>query len=278
MFKGAVKGMLWLINALLTSTTNAPMISETLEGFSDGRMYDHVLKIMQGGVSVVAYTVLSFCALLEFLKITTRTEGMNQGTMSVEMIARVLVKLSICKMVIDNTEKIMSAIYGVSVYLTKNIADITSASSESVLDLAQLNIIVDNSSWGDQLLALIIGLVVLLVVAIVCLLVDVILIARFIELYIMMAVSPIPIATVCHEEHSQIAKNFFKNFAAVSLQGTLIFIVMSFFPLLLSTKFLDGANDGSLTIQLLSVLGYSFILAVAVFSTQKWAKSICNAM
>lgn len=278
MFKGIIKGFVWLINQLLTSAVDSSTLSNTLQGFNP-TMYGHVTSIMEGAVRTVAYTLLSLFALLEFLKITTRTEGMQQGAMSVEMIVRVLVKIVICKMVLDKVDVVMNAIYGTSLYLVNGVRGIVgSGSGNDVLNLDEINISIDSMGIGDQIGSLIICLVVLLVVAIVVLMVQVIVIGRFIELYVMLAISPIPIATICHEEYSSIAKNFLKSFAAVSLQGALILIVMSFYPILINGAFLHTPGDGSVAMSLLVVMGYSFILALAVFSTQKWAKSICNAM
>ena len=104
---------------------------------------------------------------------------------------------------------------------------------------------------------------------------QIIVIARFVELYLYFCVAPIPIATLPSGEMSQIGKNFLKSFAAVCLQGTLIYLVLSFFPFI-ADFFLEG-SDNFLVIAG-NMIGYAILLIVAVWSTQKWAKSICNAM
>ena len=55
--------------------------------------------------------------------------------------------------------------------------------------------------------------------------------------------------------------------------------MLSFFPILFNSGFLGNSGAaGSIYLSLLGVLGYSIVLILAIFSTGKWAKSICNAM
>ena len=89
---------------------------------------------------------------------------------------------------------------------------------------------------------------------------------RFIEIYMYVAISPIPIATFPSEDLSQIGKNFLKSFAAVCLQGTLIYLILTFFPVILSDNLL---NENS------APLIYSyipFVLILAVFGANRYAK------
>lgn len=278
LFTGFLKFMLKLINALLTSTINSTLLSSTLQAFNP-TMYSYVNSILSGAVRTVAYMLLSLFFMLELLKVSTKTEGMSNGSVSVEVVFRTLFKMVICKMAVDLVATIMNAVYNLSIYLVNGIRSVMGAGAAySVLDMNSLNSQIDSMGLGDQIGALLISFFVLVVVAIVVLIVDVIVIARFIEIYIFFSVAAIPLATLAHEEHSNVAKSFLKSFAAVCLQGALILIVMSFFPLLLNTAFLEGADDGTVIIKLLSVLGYSFILGLGVLSSQKWAKAICNVM
>lgn len=96
-------------------------------------------------------------------------------------------------------------------------------------------------------------------------------IARFIEIYVYIAISPIPIATFPSDDLNQIAKGFLKSFAAVCLQGAFIYLILSFFPILVSSNILGDTSAWGLLL-------YSLILALGVFSSSRWAKSVCNAM
>jgi hypothetical protein len=114
------------------------------------------------------------------------------------------------------------------------------------------------------------------------LLVKVIYSARYIELYAMSAISPIPLST-CLSKHFNSAPNFIKNFFAVCLQGGLLLLVIKIFNVIFVSQInsigtISRGDWGALWSMLFSVLFSSVLLLVCSFQTQKWAKSICHAM
>ncbi len=71
---------------------------------------------------------------------------------------------------------------------------------------------------------------------------------RFFELYFYFSLSPIILVTFIHEEINQIGKNFFRMICAASLQGVLLFMVLSFYPLLVQTLFSIQERQGLITV------------------------------
>ena len=65
--------------------------------------------------------------------------------------------------------------------------------------------------------------------------------ARFIELYVYNALASLPIATLCYRELHGIAVNFLKNYMAVALQGAVLYLVIGFYPAL--TASLGSGGD-----------------------------------
>ena len=64
---------------------------------------------------------------------------------------------------------------------------------------------------------------------------------------------------------------------AVCLQGAIIFLIVSMFGIIVNSVGLS-VNGAEFTKSLFSILGYALVLVISLFSTGKWAKSICNAM
>lgn len=56
--------------------------------------------------------------------------------------------------------------------------------------------------------------------------------ARFIELYVYNAMASLSIATLCYQELHGIAVNFLKSYLAVALQGAVLYLVIGFYPAL----------------------------------------------
>lgn len=267
-----------IYEAISNAGTNSHLAS-SLEGFSSV-VYNGIQLIRTNVIAPVAYVILSLFLLLELQNIATRVEG-HQGTIGAELPIKALFKMIICKTVIDNIGLITSAFFEVSLHLIKKTETILSVSGATSLTpniLALRRVIADYGILERFALSAKISLIGILV-SLSLLVVKVIIISRFFQIFIYIAISPIPVATLPHSEMSSVAKNFFKNFAAACLHGVLIYIVIAIFPLLVNGAVL-GAIDGSgdFSADLWKILGYCFVLAVSVTASGRWAKSICNAM
>ena len=148
---------------------------------------------------------------------------------------------------------------------------VANGSVSGAVDLAAMTAQINAMSLGDQIGMLLELVIVKFGVWVLLGLVQIICIARFIEIYVYIAISPIPIATFPSDDLNQIAKGFLKSFAAVCLQGAFIYLILSFFPILVSSNILGDTSAWGLLL-------YSLILALGVFSSSRWAKSVCNAM
>jgi len=104
-----------------------------------------------------------------------------------------------------------------------------------------------------------------------------VIIGRMIQIYIMMAIAAIPMATMANADLSSVGKNFLKSFAAVCVQGTLIYIVLNMYGTLVGS-IASTTEFTNITAALFEALLYSLVLVMAIFATGRISKSICNAM
>jgi hypothetical protein len=277
-FRGAIKAIFEWIDGLLSSVSNMPELAMSLDSFNTP-MYTVVQTTMNGVVMTIANIILALFVMLELHKVALRMEGAG-GAMGYEMPMKVMIKAAICKVVLDNAGRILTGIYNTALFLIDGIrpGDV----NMNILDLAVLNDALDNQlrGFGFELLGLIISLAVFGVVAVTCVAAQVTVIARFVELYIYMAIAPIPIATIVNEEHSSIAKNFLKNFAAVAFQGVLLMLVVALVPSIINGAFnaLNVVTGWGFVSELLKIAGMSCVLLMAIRLTKKWSTSIANAM
>lgn len=242
-------------------------------------IYNGIMTIMDKAVMPVAYIILALLCVLELYNVTIRLEGQH-GTMGAEIPFRVMFKLAVCKIAVDSTSTILKGIYGVSTQLIKNIG--TTLSGGEILtpaDIEAIRLVVEDMDFGVKLITSVEVTIIYLIVQFISLIICVIVVGRMIELYVLMAIAPIPMSTIPNTELSNVAKNFLKAFSAVCLQGVLIYIVVSIFPMLFGSGTLGDISDATnFSKSLLRATGYSLILLISIFSTSKWAKSICNAM
>jgi hypothetical protein len=113
-------------------------------------------------------------------------------------------------------------------------------------------------------------------------LVTVIVIHRFIEIYMYVSLSALPMSTFVNSEMSSIGKNYLKTIAAYSFQGLLIIVVLNIFGTLVTSQITaniaaatgDGSDVGGLGGSMFLLAGFSALLAVGIVKTGAVAKSI----
>lgn len=123
------------------------------------------------------------------------------------------------------------------------------------------------------------------------LLIQVIAFGRMFELYVLLAVSPLPCAFFPLGDGSgggmsRITQKFFKNFIAVCLQGVMIIVSIRIFYMIVGTALtalITAATAGSDPTTVVTDLCYTMLLAgivlvMAVAKCGTWAKSIMDAM
>ena len=270
----------WINDMIFGLGANGSSLTSSLHGFMPG-LYSYSSTIQQNVIMPVAYVVLALFFVLELHKASIRTDGMGGGTtnLGAEVVFKVMFKMVLIKIALDSTSLILNAVYNATTYLTSGIAGVLggNAGAGGGLDPVALEPAIDALGFWAGLVILILCFIIFLVAMIAYALANIVIATRFIELYVYFAVAPIPLATLPSDEMSQIGKGFLKSFAAVCFQGVILFLVMSFFPILFNGIF-ASADAGDVMLALLGVLGYAIVLILAIFQTGKWAKSITGAM
>ena len=113
-------------------------------------------------------------------------------------------------------------------------------------------------------------------------LITVIIIHRFIEIYMYVSLSALPMATFVNSEMSSIGKNYVKTIAAYSFQGLLIIVVMNIFGALVESQITaniaaavgDGSDAGGLGGSMFLLAAFCILLVFAIIKTGSVAKSI----
>lgn len=271
--KDALTNIVQQIYTTIATSTSTDILTLSLSGFN-GVAYSYIKLILSTVALPIAYTILALFALLELWKASTHLEG-SGGHLGVEIIIRVMIRVVLCKLLVDSSLLVMESIFEAALYLTTQMQNTLSGvdigSLATLTPDADLAEIESSSGFFSQLGLLIELLIYQFAIKIVMLLVNVIALGRFVEIYVYIAISPIPLATLPSEELGQIGKNFLKSFAAVCIQGALIYLVLTFYPMFAAT--IPATISGRF-----AALTLALILAFAVLRCNQWAKSICNAM
>ena len=270
MFTDVILDMLgWIFECITGLTADGSGFTVGLPDFNNG-LYTWSITILHNVAMPVAMVILSLFMMLEMYHAALKAQN-SGSSIPAEIIFKILIRMALAKLAIDSIELIMLAIFSISTYLTEQIAGLVTSGTAGTFDLETLKPSVQALDFGSQVVTMIVALIVYLITMIASLYAQVLVVTRFIQIYLYLAVSPIPTATLLDDQHSAIGKGFLKSFGAVCLQGTLLYLVMTFFPVIMVNAIQITDN---VTSALWSVAGYSFVLLFALSGTGKWASKI----
>ncbi|MCQ2802804.1 MAG: hypothetical protein MJ225_03965 [Bacilli bacterium] len=242
-------------------------------------LYSYVMTVMNSVIKPIAYAVLALFCLLELYQITVRN---TDSTRSFEVPFKLMFKTVICKIVVDKSDVIVSALFDVSSSVITGIQGVLGTpvytQSGALVDMDE---IIDAMGFGEQLMLALIATLLFIGFQVLTIFVTVTITGRMLEIYVLTAIAPLPLATFPNEHMRNTGINFLKYFFAVCLQGALMFLVLSLFKYLTFDPIVNvaAAHDYlSLTLGLFAVLGDLVVLFLAIKKSGSWAKSICNAM
>lgn len=261
-----------LINEILTGVNSGNNILIQSPESYNSTLYSGIISIMQGAAMPIAYSILGLLCMLELYNITIRTEGMNGN--SFEIPFKTMFKIVVCKIFVDNTPLILNTIYSLSNSIIGNINGVVN--NELIADIEIIREMLEQMDIMTLAINAIQVTIIWLLFKFCSMVISVIIVARMVEIYIYMAIAPIPLATVPNAEISSVAKNFIKSFAAVCVQGAFIGIVLSMYSILIQG--IASTNLNNFTDIMLEATLYSLVLVVCIFMTGRWSKTVCNAM
>ncbi|MEE1502890.1 MAG: hypothetical protein UGF89_01420 [Acutalibacteraceae bacterium] len=268
-------------------------------GLSNTELLDDSLVPLINNLSTaikpIGYALLAVFAVLELVQLSERMGNIN-GFAGTGLVIEVLIKVILCKVVVDNSTEICQFIISIADEASRGI----SHENPEIITRSEVAEYINRiypSGFFDILgqLAMFLIIIVFCFLSVICMgMVYVVFIARVIEMYAYSAISPIPLST-CLSKNLNVAPNFIKNVLAVGLQGTLLILLVKIFNILILNE-LGGIINGTVTtgifsfiisgsssfaqcLQLLiTTVFMSILMLVCTFQTQKWAKSICHAM
>ncbi|MBF8807520.1 MAG: hypothetical protein IC227_02895 [Enterococcus lacertideformus] len=230
--------------------------------------------IMDVVVKPVAYSLLGFLLLLEFQQIAQKIYGNYTGFGGIELFLPLFLKLGISMVVMRNLTVFVQMIVEISTMISRGISQIgINEGNRQTINFLSIMEDIYHLGFFEKLTLLIILLIPLILSVLTSVLAKVVIFLRFFEIYLYFSVSPLPLMTFLHEEISQIGKQFFRLVCASSLQGVLLFIILSFHPLLVQTVFSIDETQGLIAV-ISGISGNCMTLCASLFYTSKWAKTI----
>lgn len=206
-----------------------------------GNPYFMSIAVMKDGIMPTAMIIFSLIILIELFQITVRTEGMRNS--GFETPFKLMIKVAICKILLDNTQMVLEAIFSTTTSMFFQVKKAAEIASKDMFKAGNIKTSLMNAPWyalGTIFIQF--GIQWILVKVVMCV-VPFVLFGRVMEMYVYIALAPIPFATFASQELSQIGKNFLKQFIGISLKVVAMYIILVVFSDMMVLMIFGNAND-----------------------------------
>lgn len=236
------------------------------------RVFAMIEALSRNVILPVAGIILTFIACYELIQLVT--EHNNMAQFEPALLMKWIFKTAISVWFISNTFNIVMAVFDVTQQVVANSSGIISGNTRvndiglSMLESSMMNLDV-GPLFGLFLQSFFIGITM----RILSIIIFVIVYGRMIEIYCMVSLAPISMATWGNHEQSHIGQNCLKSLFALGFQGFLILICVAIYAVLIQNVAISGDAINSIW----SIVGYTVLLCFTLFKTSAVAKSILGA-
>lgn len=271
---GIVGYIVGVYQGFFTSVTS--LIDEAMKTPSsfNGVAWKAVTDFHDNAVLPVAWTLLSLFLLFDLVRIIRKYNA--QGMELIYCVSMTLFKIGFAKIIMENGMVIVNGIFGIGTYILSLGKGYISTSANANIDITKLTDALDKTNIVSLLGLMISSFIIDLANKMCNVLSFCVVRLRFIEIYVMTAITSLPLSTLPSEEYKSIGIGYLKRMAGLATHAIFIVIVLYLYSILVTTDMFVGNNVNALD-GLLSGLGYSILMVIALFQTGGWAKSVWSA-
>ena len=251
-----------------------------LTSSSDLTMHDVARGVRQVAILPIGCGVLGLVFTLKLIEISQRMDG-SQSLPGVKEVVFLLVFFAVFLFLIQNSFDLMASVYEVCGLAIDRVEALFGAGG--ALDLPEVSVVTTDDDIPSLIAMLVVSLISWVVVLAAYVVALVVCWARALQLYIMAAFAPIPLAFLGMDATRQIGLGYLKSFGAVCIAGVIILVLLISFPLVLGG--LTGANPGTGTpadavanglTYALQYLAMCVLLILALMKSGSWARDIVS--
>ena len=230
------------------------------------RVFAMIEALSRNVVLPIAGIILTFIACYELIQMIT--EHNNMAQFEPALLMKWIFKTAVSVWLISNTFEIIMAVFDVTQQVVANSSGIISGNTRvnevglSMLEASMMQMEV-GPLFGLFLQSFFIGITM----RILSIVIFVIVYGRMIEIYCMVSLAPIPMATWGNHEQSHIGQNYLKSLFALGFQGFLILICVAIYAVLIQNVAISGDAINSIW----SIVGYTVLLCFTLFKTSSVA-------
>ena len=270
---GIMSNLSGLFDDVNTQVGNIAQQVGTKPSSFEPRVFAMIEALSRNVVLPIAGIILTFIACYELIEMITQHNNMAQFEPA--LIMRWIFKTAVSVWLISNTFDIVMAVFDITQKVVSDSSGII-AGNTRVNDIGLVHAAIQPDADGCRppvravpAKSFFIGITM----RILSIIIFVIVYGRMIEIYCMVSLAPIPMATWGNHEQSHMGQNYLKCLFALGFQGFLILICVAIYAVLIQSVAISGDAINSIW----SIVGYTVLLCFSLFKTSSVTKSVLGA-
>lgn len=240
----------------------------------NGSIYNMIRNLSDNVIIPIAGMILAFVMTIELIQMVSDKNNMH-GDVDTWMFFKWIFKTACAVIIVTNTWNIVMGVFDVGQSVVNRAAGVithdTSIDINSVIvnleaRLFEMDI---GPLFGLWFQSLFVGICTWALT--IC--IFIITYGRMIEIYLVVSVSPIPMATMVSKEGGNMGQNYLRSLFALAFQAFLIIVCVAIYAVLVR----NISVNADISSAIWTCMGYTVLLCFTLFKTGSMAKSIFSA-
>lgn len=240
----------------------------------NGSIYNMIRSLSDNVIIPIAGMILAFVMTIELIQMVSDKNNMH-GDVDTWMFFKWIFKTACAVIIVTNTWNIVMGVFDVGQSIVNRAAGVithdTSIDINSVIvnleaRLFEMDI---GPLFGLWFQSLFVGICTWALT--IC--IFIITYGRMIEIYLVVSVSPIPMATMVSKEGGNMGQNYLRSLFALAFQAFLIIVCVAIYAVLVR----NISVNADISSAIWTCMGYTVLLCFTLFKTGSMVKSIFSA-
>ena len=252
--------------------TIAAEVGKTPQGWN-ASIFSMIQTLSENVIVPIAGLVITYVLCVELISMVTEKNNMHDFDTS--MFFRWIFKSAFAILIVSNTWNIVMGVFDATQSVVNQSSGVIIGETSIHFDrlIPGLEFQLESMTIGSLLSLWFQTLVVGLTMNILSICIFLVTYGRMIEIYVVTALGPIPLATMGSSEWRSTGQNYLKSLLALGFQAFLIMIVVGIYAVLIRN--ISGAADIAGAIW--GCMGYTVLLCFCLFKTGSISKSVFGA-
>ena len=239
----------------------------------NGSIFGMIQNLSETVIVPIAGAILAFVMTLELIQLIT--EKNNLGDVDTWMFFKWAFKSAAAVLIVTNTWNIVMGVFDAAqsvvssasgVIISDTSIDITTVLTDLEGRLEAMDI---GPLFGLWFQSMFVGICTWALS--IC--IFIVIYGRMIEIYLVMSIAPIPMATMLNREWGSMGQNYLRSLLALGFQAFLIIVCVAIYAVLVQ----NISTMADISAAIWTCMGYTVLLCFCLFKTSSLAKSVFNA-